>query len=399
MNKQSSRKQFDRGGSGGSYGGKPKKGGGRLAPKSENKIFTIVMACIIVLGLACFAYAKLSVLPVASELKTPATIVKVNGQKMPGWLFDYYENAMCINSFGGTKEYLIAYYDQLFGQIYGPGIFLEIYGAGLQEAAFESLVDAALVLQAAKELGLTVDRAELEQELADLKASIGDTEFKKWLEGMKLTEERLLYVWEIEELNLQLFAYFANQTKMSDEEADEEAENAFAETPEKWAGRKSSHILIEVEDWDDEEEKQAAYALAMEIIEMLNEDPERFAELAKEFSEDPGSAENGGFYDAVVRVNRSVSTGGQFVKEYVEALFELAEAGDYTLEPVESEFGYHIIRFEETIDQFEDLKETIINDLNYSLAQKAYADHMSDLFKNAKIVRKVEFKYWTDGNK
>lgn len=63
-----------------------------------------------------------------------------------------------------------------------------------------------------------------------------------------------------------------------------------------------------------------------------------FEELAKVNSVDPGSAERGGdlgFFGA-----------GQMVKPFEDAVNALTKPGDLS-EPVESEFGYHIIRLEE----------------------------------------------------
>lgn len=65
---------------------------------------------------------------------------------------------------------------------------------------------------------------------------------------------------------------------------------------------------------------------------------EDFAALAKEFSDDPGSKENGGKYENV-RL-------GQMVKPFEDAAMSLQPGGVYdTL--VETDFGYHIIKLEE----------------------------------------------------
>jgi peptidyl-prolyl cis-trans isomerase C len=81
----------------------------------------------------------------------------------------------------------------------------------------------------------------------------------------------------------------------------------------------SKHILVEDE------------ATAEEVVEKL-EEGEDFAELASEYSQDPGSAESGGEYGWVAR--------GNFVPEYEEAAFN-AELNEPVI--VESEFGYHVI--------------------------------------------------------
>lgn len=63
---------------------------------------------------------------------------------------------------------------------------------------------------------------------------------------------------------------------------------------------------------------------------------EDFTALAKEFSEDPGSKDNGGDLPWV--------TKGQFVPEFDKAIFEDLKAGEISPNLVESQFGYHIIK-------------------------------------------------------
>lgn len=104
------------------------------------------------------------------------------------------------------------------------------------------------------------------------------------------------------------------------------------------------HILIEAEvtsDMTDEEKKEAenkALEEAKELINQLNgveNLEEKFIELAKEKSDDTGSASEGGLIE-----NFTNETG--LVEEFWEASLEL-EVGKMTAEPVKTEFGYHII--------------------------------------------------------
>ena len=101
-----------------------------------------------------------------------------------------------------------------------------------------------------------------------------------------------------------------------------------------------AHILVE-------EEQEAK-----DIIEELNDGAD-FAELAEEHSQDPGSASNGGEYELET---------GRFVPEVEEAAMSLDE-GEITEEPVESSFGYHVIKLLEKGEKedFEDAKEEATN--------------------------------------
>lgn len=81
-------------------------------------------------------------------------------------------------------------------------------------------------------------------------------------------------------------------------------------------------------------EREAARAKVDEILAELRKTPDRFAELAKQHSQDPGSAPQGGDLGYFGR--------GAMVKPFEDATFKLSEG---ELSPVvESEFGYHIIK-------------------------------------------------------
>ena len=89
------------------------------------------------------------------------------------------------------------------------------------------------------------------------------------------------------------------------------------------ATREVRHILLA----GDDAENQANAA-----IERLNQG-ESFADVAKELSQDPGSAENGGSLGVIERE--------QMVKEFEDAAYALDI--NTVSEPVRSQFGYHVI--------------------------------------------------------
>ncbi len=84
-----------------------------------------------------------------------------------------------------------------------------------------------------------------------------------------------------------------------------------------------------------EQYNKEAYQKAKDIIAKLNQG-EDFAELAKKYSEDPGSKDKGGDLGFVKR--------GVFVPEFDKAIFDDLKVGEITSEPVETVFGYHIIQ-------------------------------------------------------
>lgn len=81
-------------------------------------------------------------------------------------------------------------------------------------------------------------------------------------------------------------------------------------------------------------QRNEARAKAEQVLAQLKAAPDKFAELARQHSQDPGSAARGGDLDYFGR--------GAMVKPFEEAVFKLKEG--QTSGIVESEFGYHIIR-------------------------------------------------------
>jgi len=128
--------------------------------------------------------------------------------------------------------------------------------------------------------------------------------------------------------------------------------------------RRSSHILLAADPEGDEEVLARAEAVVARLA--AGED---FAALATELSEDPGSASSGG--------DLGWNEAGVFVPEFEEALFALEEAGQYTA-PVQSQFGYHIIRLEGLrggdIAPFESARDEVLADLEERRASEHFFD-------------------------
>jgi peptidyl-prolyl cis-trans isomerase C len=126
---------------------------------------------------------------------------------------------------------------------------------------------------------------------------------------------------------------------------------------------RARHILVEKE------------ADAKAIIAQLKKGG-KFEEIAKKSSKDPGSGANGGDLDWANAAN--------FVPEFSEAMTKLAK-GKMTETPVKSQFGYHIIRLDDTRDaqlpKFEAVKEQMIPQLQ----QQKMTKYQEDLRAKAKI--------------
>ncbi len=139
--------------------------------------------------------------------------------------------------------------------------------------------------------------------------------------------------------------------------------------------RRASHILIKVDKNASEAEKAAAREKAQKVLAQARKSPGDFAKLAKEFSQDPGSAERGGDLDYFSQE--------MMVKPFADAAFKLKQ-GDIS-DVVESDFGYHIIQLtgikpatEKSLDQ---VKGEIAAEIKKQLAAKKFSE-MAEQFSN-----------------
>ncbi len=98
--------------------------------------------------------------------------------------------------------------------------------------------------------------------------------------------------------------------------------------------RQAAHILIALSKQASEAEKQAAKDKAEQVLQQVRQTPGKFAALAKQYSQDPGSATNGGDLGMFGR--------GAMVKPFEEAVFSLKV--DEVSGLVQSDFGFHIIK-------------------------------------------------------
>jgi peptidyl-prolyl cis-trans isomerase C len=101
----------------------------------------------------------------------------------------------------------------------------------------------------------------------------------------------------------------------------------------------------------------------------------KFEDLAKQ-SKDPGSAANGGDLDWV--------QPGKFVPEFSKAMTSL-QKGQYSQEPVKTQFGYHVIKLEDVrpikVPPLEEVKQQVAEQIK----QRKVAAYRDELIKKAKV--------------
>ena len=137
-------------------------------------------------------------------------------------------------------------------------------------------------------------------------------------------------------------------------------------------GREASHILIEVAQDAGPEAKDAANEKIAEIQQRLQAG-EAFSELAKQFSQDPGSAEQGGSLGEVKR--------DQMVKPFEEVLFAMEEG--QISDPVTTRFGIHIIKLHKIIPDdtkpFADVRDQLVREYKDEQMEQIFYDQLQQL--------------------
>jgi peptidyl-prolyl cis-trans isomerase C len=152
----------------------------------------------------------------------------------------------------------------------------------------------------------------------------------------------------------ELFADYQKKNPVS--EADAKAEYEKLKVTATGTEFRASHILVDKE--------EDAKRLIAEIKAGGN-----FAELARKNSKDTGSAENGGDLD--------FAKPEAYVPEFGKAMTGLKK-GEITSEPVKTQFGYHIIKLEDTREAqfppFDDVKAQLIQRIQQGKLQKFQED-------------------------
>ncbi len=235
------------------------------------------------------------------------------------------------------------------------------------------LIDYEIMLQAAKDERVTPSRTELDERMNQLKEYYGES-FRDILRQQGMTEREVRDLIS-EEMQVEAIRTQKSSVAISDADVRAAYDRSLIEL-------NARHILVEPEpledgglDWD------SARAQAEELSARLADGAD-FAELAKEHSDDTGSAESGGEIGWV-------SADSPLVSEFIDALFAL-EVNEVSA-PVRSQFGYHIIQATEQREReteaepFEDVKESLREQLESERGEAQFLAWLNEKRENAEV--------------
>lgn len=255
----------------------------------------------------------------------------------------------------------------------------------LEEDALEGMIDTRIMLQEAKKMSeLTPDQ--IQERVKPLKEQFpSDEEYQKALAQENLKEEELAHILFLQE----------EVTKDVAAASDEEVQKYYDENMEQFSEPEQyqvRHILFYVDDgtkgYPVQHSDDEARKLAEDVIIQLDQG-EDFAELAGQKSEDSGTKPNGGLYT----FSKEDILKEYVVKEFSDAAIALKE-GEYTAEPVKTEYGYHLIKMEKIIPagqkSFADMEQQIADYLSGQAKQNKFNQFMQEAKDKATIVNKLK---------
>jgi peptidyl-prolyl cis-trans isomerase D len=161
-------------------------------------------------------------------------------------------------------------------------------------------------------------------------------------------------------------ASFFDQVSVKDEDLQAAYQKEIANLSEQ---RRAAHILIEVNDKVTEAQAKAK----IEEIQARLAKGEKFEALAKEFSQDPGSASNGG--------DLGYAGPGVYDPAFETALYALAK--DQVSAPIRTDFGFHLIKLlgveAPEVPTFASLKDKLTRELKTQQVEQRFVEATKQL--------------------
>ncbi len=247
----------------------------------------------------------------------------------------------------------------------------------LKDNIVRRLVDAELIRQQAKALGVKVDEAEFQQKWTKHKERYGSEEgFKAFLDRAGTTAEDVERQFHDNLLREQVFQKVSEGVKVAPKDVKDfyaKNEKRYLE-PEKV---KASHILIKVPPKAAMEELDKAKARAEEAMKKIKGGAP-FAQIAKEYSMD-NTKDRGGDLGYFIQ--------GRMVKPFEDAVWK-AKVNEL-VGPVKTQFGYHVIKKTDHVKSrkrpFAEVKDQIERSLEARQRNQTIRESLEKWRKETKI--------------
>ena len=248
----------------------------------------------------------------------------------------------------------------------------------------QSMIREKAVLLLAKSENVTVPDEDVQKEIENTKSRIPAEEFTKRLQEQGISPEELPALVKQSMVVRKLAEARTKDLAASDEEISAEFDRmkAAGKAERKDETTDVAHILIKVPDGADEAAWNDAKTKIDAALKRI-QGGEKFADVAKDVSNDPGSRENGGLYMDVRK--------GQMVPEFEEKM--LSTGVGQVSEPFKTKYGWHIL----TVTAKHAAGPMTLDDAKESLKKRVIAMKRSQvlgkLMQDAESAVKVEILY------
>ena len=249
----------------------------------------------------------------------------------------------------------------------------------LKENLIRKMIDDELISQKAKSEKITVSAEELGNKLTEHKNRFGKDEkaFQSFLQRTNQSEADVKRDLERNLLRDKLFSKLME----GGEPTEDDAKAYYEKNRDKYTQKEqvqASHILLKVAKDAPAKDKKAKMKLAKSLVKKAKKKNADFAALAREHSEGPTKSRGG---------DLGKFSRGRMVKAFEEAAFT-AKAGS-VVGPVETQFGYHVIKVMEKFPArertFEEVSDSVLTSLKARKKSKATRETLAALKKEAKI--------------
>ncbi|CAH2030205.1 peptidylprolyl isomerase [Trichlorobacter ammonificans] len=251
----------------------------------------------------------------------------------------------------------------------------------LRATVLERLIEKRLTEQKARELGIKIGDDEVRQAIDDVKRQNNNMtqsqlEAALQAQGFSVTQYEAQVREQLERLRL-----ISVEVRAKVHVSDREAEAYYEANRQKYAEEerfRARHIFIKVDEKAPETEVRQAMTKALNLLHDARSGKD-FAELARQFSEDPAAKKDGGDLGYFKR--------GDMLADLEQALLPLkpGQVGELVITPS----GLHIVKLEErssvAFKPFESVKAEIVEQLYRTKQEERFAQWMKELRSQASV--------------
>lgn len=224
-----------------------------------------------------------------------------------------------------------------------------------QEVAYESLAQTAS--DAAKKAGTQ----QAEEQLTQFKGSMAPEQWQEMLKAAKLTDQ---------DVKDYMTLVLTGSEVMKEKVTDDKVQAYFDANKKDYTTATVRHVLIGLQSADGKTTRTDAQALklAKEVKAKLDKGAD-FATIAKKYTDDTGSKEQGGQYK-----DQKV---GNWVEGFKNAV--LTQKIGVVGPPVKTDYGYHVIKVESRAEkEFKDLTAEEKDTIKSQLASQNFSNYMTN---------------------